>query len=193
VILNGVHDEAIARANLRRGTSLAAVAILSMIMLALAAGVGPTLAEDTWAALILFAPVMGVILGGLVVRTPTTPSSALLSNQGWGSVWHWFVAPYRVPLVTPIAFAAVSTSGPACRCCGVRPGVSAGSCSKTVPHSAGISRSRGWSSAVWSDGLASAWWSCLSRRQSKFHADGGQIARRLCDFSHSQRPCWGSG
>jgi len=87
-------------------TCWALAAVMSSVVLALSAGVGPPLSVDTWAFIILAIPALSVTVAALAVPIAGTPSSVLMSRRGAkGSaqvMWRWFVAPYAVPLLTPV-------------------------------------------------------------------------------------------
>jgi len=86
------------------------VAALSSVVLALSAGVGPPLSFDTWAFIILAIPALSVTFAALVVPTARPPSSVLMTPRGakvdYQVMWRWFVAPYAVPLLTPVCLVA---------------------------------------------------------------------------------------
>lgn len=111
MILRLVSAEPSRTEKVRRRTCWALVAALSSVVLALSAGVGPPLLVDTWAFIILAVPVLSVTLAALVLPTPRTPSSLLMARRGargnsYRVMWRWFVAPYAVPLLTPVCLVA---------------------------------------------------------------------------------------
>lgn len=76
------------------------------VVLALSAGVGPSLSADAWTVLILAGPASWVTLVAFVMPAPAVPSSVLLSRSGdkgdLEEMWRWMGASYALPLLAPV-------------------------------------------------------------------------------------------
>ena len=94
---------------------------LPLGVLAAAAGVGPTLSFDAWAAVVLAGPVVAVAVSGLVLPTPATPSTALIGRPARGALWRWFVRPYLPTALAALGVVVAEYLGAAVSTQGLRP------------------------------------------------------------------------
>jgi hypothetical protein len=99
----------------------ALLVVLPLVVLATAAGAGPDLSSDVWAAVVLAGPVVAVAVSGLVLPVPAVPASALIGRQARGSVWRWYVRPYLPTALAALGVVLAEYAGAALSTRGLRP------------------------------------------------------------------------
>ena len=95
--------------------------VLSLVVLAAAAGIGPTLSSDAWTVVLLAGPIAAVAVSGLVLPTPAIPSTALIGRPARWSVWRWFVRPYLPTALAALGVVVAEYLGAALSTQGLRP------------------------------------------------------------------------